>query len=76
MHTVNIPTQTFESDESGKFVLVFGVQTVNTSELGNHTHELVSETSHTSSPSETIDVTSKDHTHKVTGSGSTSKPLK
>ena len=41
MHTVNVPTQTFESDESGKFVLVFGVQTINTSELGNHTHELI-----------------------------------
>lgn len=75
MHAVNVPTQTFESDDSGKFVLVFGIQTVNTSELGNHTHELVSEASYTSSPNETVDVVSKDHTHKVAGSGSTSEPL-
>lgn len=52
VHTVDIPTQTFENDGFGSFVLTFGVQTVNASEAGAHKHNLISETISTSAPNE------------------------
>lgn len=51
-HAVEVPTQTFENDGFGGFVLTFGVQTVNVSEAGAHKHNLISETVSTSAPNE------------------------
>lgn len=73
-HNVEVPTQTFEQDGAGKYVLVFGVQTVNTSEIAAHTHNLISKTINTTAPSEVTEVASKEHTHEVTGSGTTGTP--
>lgn len=73
-HTVNVPTQTFESDGSGKYVLVFGMQSIAVSEAGAHVHNLISESVSTSAPNETTEVASKEHTHEVAGSGTTGTP--
>ena len=69
-----MPTQTFESDGSGKYVLAFGTQTINVSEAGVHVHNIISETITTSAPNETTEVASKEHTHEVSGTGTTGTP--
>lgn len=73
-HTVNVPTQKIEQDASGNYILAFGMQLVNVNEAGAHTHNILTETLTTTAPNETTDVASKEHTHEVTGTGSTGQP--